>query len=437
MPSAWTNLAQVGRGAGRTEEFGKGLPAGGRILAGGAGDPVGDEFFAIAVVDDIGPVFVEETKAALGHGGRLEGIALEIGDGFGSRLDAIEIGTGGLDGSVAEGANQALHLVLFGGESGVETSLFKKDIAFEGETLVAVEDEASAEIGGTFGDEGLRAIEGVNGVLAPALRLDEAGFEESVIDVVTGVAFVAGEMNDTVNIDGLIDIDLDDGTGVSFVPVVGAPGFPFHVFDGKVLIGRKVRDPLFGAGAGLGDSGLEDSVNAIGRDSEAIIEFLIAFFERAGAREGFVDGFAAGFQLGEADGGGRHLIEHFGFGIEGELFAHQHTDAGECGAGLDEEVVLAVEVATDLPGDFVGEFVDFRRDLLDGAFGGLPFRGSVEGVDVVRIMLPDGQYELDVAFGEGVHFRRIAGATGCGERQKGMTAGEHDYLSSPKRSMRR
>jgi hypothetical protein len=57
--------------------------------------------------------------------------------------------------------------------------------------------------------------------------------EQRVVDVMAGIAFVAGEVDRAIDVDRQVGVDLDQAAEVALVPVVAAPRLVGDVLDGE------------------------------------------------------------------------------------------------------------------------------------------------------------------------------------------------------------
>ena len=108
--------------------------------------------------------------------------------------------------------------------------------------------------------------------------------EQRVVDVMAGIALVAGEIDRAIDRDRQIRVDLDHAGEVALVPVVGAPRFAGDVLDGERLAARE-RQMLDGAGAAALDRGAEHGVDLVARNHVSVPERRVAIDERARARQ--------------------------------------------------------------------------------------------------------------------------------------------------------
>jgi hypothetical protein len=106
--------------------------------------------------------------------------------------------------------------------------------------------------------------------------------EQRVVDVVAGIAFVAGEIHGAIDVNGQIGIDLDQAPEVALIPVVAAPGLVGDVLDREAFRAWKpdVGERPFAAAV---NRGLEDGVDLVARNHEPPAELVVARHQRAAA----------------------------------------------------------------------------------------------------------------------------------------------------------
>ena len=73
-----------------------------------------------------------------------------------------------------------------------------------------------------------------NRELHPAAIPDQVLFQERIVDVMSGVTFVGGEVDRAIDEDRQIGVDLDEAVEIAFLPIVTAPRFIGHVSTVKL-----------------------------------------------------------------------------------------------------------------------------------------------------------------------------------------------------------
>jgi hypothetical protein len=256
--------------------------------------------------------------------------------------------------------------------------------------------------------------------------------EQGVVDVVARIAFVAGKIDRPIDIDGQIGVDLDDAAEAALVPVVRAPRLAGDVLDGELLV-RRQRDMCLRSRAAFADRCGEDGVKLLARNDELLPEVLVPLDERARTGKSPIE---LGYQVGEVrfgKRGRRGVVQYAGFLVELGTFAvhdsHPHAERGE----------LTIEVLVAQPFKLDGRLRDLRERRVRLAcpplnvverrlrrFGGRsPLGRAVIGVHVIGVVLAEGEDQLYVLFGDGIH-------VGARRQQRGQCQDEeresHRYM---------
>src|SRR6185369_2156168 len=118
----------------------------------------------------------------------------------------------------------------------------------------------------------------VNREFNPAAVAQQVLFEQHVVDVMTGVAFVAGQVDRSIDVDRQVGVDLDQTAVVPLIPVVAAPALAGDVLDREAFT-RWQRDVLQRPAAAAVDRGFEYRVEPLARDDETAAERVVAVYE--------------------------------------------------------------------------------------------------------------------------------------------------------------
>ncbi len=309
---------------------------------------------------------------------------------------------------ICEHLEPAVHVGL----RGVEPRFRIQDVALESRPLVSGKRDLDAVVGRAFGDERLWRKQGVHRELNPAALADQALLEQCVVHVVAGIPLVAREIDGAVDVDRQVRVDLDQAAIAALVPVVTAPWLVLHVFHGKGLAVRQAH-VCQRAGAALGDGPIEDARQPIGRDDKLLAVRVVALHERSAAGKQPADfierGLIVRVGMRRRDGvvqGLRLLIE----GQPGSL-QHPHTCPErlelppQVVVSQDEERIAPVGVREigDRPNQLRGVAIDLGERPLEPLGVGFPLGGPEKRVDIVRIVLPDGQHQLHVLLSDRIH----------------------------------
>ena len=178
----------------------------------------------------------------------------------------------------------------------------------------------------------------------------------------------------------------------------------------------------------LGDRAIEHPRQPITRDDELLPERIVAIDQRPLTREHAVD---LAQRVGEVRlrvHGGRRVVQCLRLLVERQLRAAEHPHPRAQRFELppqiivaeDNQLVAAIHVRqTGNVGDQpLGRRVDLRQRHLPPLRLALPVRRTIKRIHIIGIMLTDGQHELHVTFGNGVHRKRLGRLRGHGDRRE-------------------
>ena len=176
------------------------------------------------------------------------------------------------------------------------------------------------EIGAPLGDERLGTEEGIDRDLDPAPVPEQRLLEAGVVDVVAGIALVAGEVHRAIHRDREVEVDLNQAVEVALVPVVGVPGSPLHVLQVESLaVGQRHVGP--GAGPAGRDRGAEDGVHPAGGNDHPVAEALEAPSQWSAARQQRIEPGQQRVEVGVGEVRRRHVVQRLRLLIEAEPLA--------------------------------------------------------------------------------------------------------------------
>ena len=159
------------------------------------------------------------------------------------------------------------------------------------------------------------------------------------------------------------------------------------------------------------DGGAEHGVEFAGRDHEALTERLDARGQRAVAWHQSIQRLQGLVEVRFVMRGRHRAVERPGLLIEAQPAAAEHVQAREGRARLGNQVVAAQAVQRrgrqrrrlEILDQAIGDALQVARGARILAGVRFPLRRAVIGVDKVGIVLPDGQHEPHVAFGQRAH----------------------------------
>src|SRR5262245_9501777 len=96
----------------------------------------------------------------------------------------------------------------------------------------------------------------------------------------TRIAFMARQVDRSIDVDRQIGVDLDETAVVPLIPVVAAPALAGDVFHAEAFTGWK-RDVLERAAAAAVNGGFEYRAKPLARNHEAAAEGIVPIDERS------------------------------------------------------------------------------------------------------------------------------------------------------------
>ncbi len=155
----------------------------------------------------------------------------------------------------------------------------------------------------------------------------------------------------------------------------------------------------------------EHAIEPVRHYDELALERLVPLRDRTTAREPRIEVRQRPGEVVLAVCRGHGVVERARLLVEREALAREHPQTSVHCTQLSQQVVPAEDIhrvrrcrrsgnAVNQPRGFVAQFADGSRRT---AGRGSPFLRAVVGVDVVWIVLPDGEHQPDVRLGEGIH----------------------------------
>ena len=218
------------------------------------------------------------------------------------------------------------------------------------------------------------------------------------------------EIDRPINVDRQISIHLNYAMEVAFVPIVTAPRLIGHVLDGETLVRRK-RNVRQRPGAAFLDRELKHGIELRLRNHKRLSPFLVALPQRPFPRNPC---FQFGKDLIEVrirKSWRNGVVKCARFVVELEFFELQHPHTRRQRGNLFLQIFapqLKEVVASDRSfhegrAQFSGLSADRIQRLLFLLRLRLPLRRPVKRVDIIGIMLPQGQHEMRVPLGCSIH----------------------------------
>ena len=199
------------------------------------GQPVEHHPPAEPVVDHVAPVALHEAHGLLGALAGLDVVTHQPAQRLVARHPPVEPAPRALDARHRQGIDRVAHLRIALVAAGIESGERTEHLLLEARPLRPGERHVRRHHRRPLGDQRLRREQRIDRELLPAPAANQRVLEQHVVDVMAGIALVACEVEDAIEMDRQVGIHLDQTPVTALVPVVAAPRLVLHVFDREGL----------------------------------------------------------------------------------------------------------------------------------------------------------------------------------------------------------
>ena len=367
---------------------------------------------------------IDEGERLFGPRAREQLVTLQKRDGALAIDPLLQIIAGDREAGACQFLQRPLKRQIFDGAVSRQSGQRIESAGFEFEPVRSGESELDAVICGALGDEALRRVKRIDHIFDPAAPAGELLLKKCIEGMMARIAFVAAEIDGSVDPDRKVGIDLDEAVIIPLVPVVAGPALVGDEFQGEAFAIRQV-DMADGAPPAFRDRRAHHLVEPVRRDHEAIPEGLEAIDDRAASRQQPVDPGKGRVEVGQRPKLRRHAVKTLRFLDKTQPFALEHSKPGSRGDELIDQgdatapgkwvELVRVDLDQSLMQPFrdVGEFGDRTRI---GARRFPIFGGTVISIDITFVALADLQRHGDIFAGQHVERRRLAISVSSGRR---------------------